>query len=36
VNRASLKLKHAPLMALIEQLRKAVSDEAKGQPAPRK
>ena len=36
VNRASLKLKHAPLMALIEQLRKAVSEEAKGQPAPRK
>ena len=36
VNRASLKLKHAPLMALIEQLRKAVSEEAKGQPAPGK
>ena len=36
VNRASLKLKHAPLMALIEQLRKAVSEEAKGQPALRK
>ena len=36
VNRASLKLKHAPLMALIEQLRKAVSEEAQGQPAPRK
>jgi ATP phosphoribosyltransferase len=36
VNRASLKLKHAPLTALIEQLRKAVGDEAKGQPAFRK
>jgi ATP phosphoribosyltransferase len=31
VNRASLKLKHASVMALIEQLRKVVSGEAKGQ-----
>ncbi len=36
VNRASLKLKLAPLTALIEQLRKVVGDEAKGQPAFRK
>jgi ATP phosphoribosyltransferase len=33
VNRASLKLKHALLMVLIEQLRKAVDGETKGQPA---
>jgi len=36
VNRASLKLKHEPLTALIEQLRVAVADEHVGQPAPRR
>ena len=33
VNRASLKLKHEPLMALIEQLRRAVAGEHNGGPA---
>ncbi|MCE3223059.1 MAG: hisG [Nitrospira sp.] len=36
VNRASLKLKHEPLKALIEQLRKAVGEEPKRQPSLRK
>ena len=35
VNRASLKLKHASVMALIEQLRKVVNGEAKSQSAAR-
>lgn len=36
VNRASLKLKHEPLMALIQQLREAVAGEQKSQPVLRK
>ena len=36
VNRASMKLKHAQVMALIDQLRKAVGAEAKAQPVARK
>ncbi len=36
VNRASLKLKHAQVTALIEQMRKVVNSEAMGRPVVRK